>query len=450
MTDIINGSINFPIFLGVCERALVSGDGFMQDLYGVGEILPFAYFPQNLQGVHLLLAFHRDCFKQKLKLTVINLNCPKQSVWHEMEPVVSPVQGQVAVTGFKQPYKNVKELPDKKESTRSVPLLTRSNFIYKMFSVQCPPLIVMEPTDIGVLVNIGGTENMIGTFRCAFVETSAISEEERAAIMSRPGAFKGFKLILGCKICGGQKGFFLLLDPNGPIPEDFKNDTPLISAPDEWICECGQNKATLVYAKKGLHEVFRTTRLKGEHYNIEYKPLYQRGALAAILQEYQRIIREHDDSEEIVQKFIEENQVLWNFLAPDRIWKKPMILSKYKADFAILTHNRILYFVEIEKPATKLAKCGGGLHSKLQAALDQIRDWKKEVLDRREAVLDGLGLKQGEVHAIKFMIVAGMAAKTPLKDLEKLRSMVSDADSIFYFDELASFLHSTEIALLSI
>lgn len=161
---------------------------------------------------------------------------------------------------------------------------------------------------------------------------------------------------------------------------------------------------------------------------------------------------EHADDEEIVQKFLEEKekQVLWNFLAPSRIWKKPPILVKYKADFAILSRNRILYFIELEKPATKLAKSRGGLHSELQVGLDQIREWKKEVKDRREAVLYGLGLKQEEVHDIKFILVAGMAANTPIEDLAILRSMNSDADSIFCFDELASFLHSTETALLNI
>lgn len=447
----MNGSIEFPLFLGVCERALVRGDGFMQELYGVGDVLPFAYFPQGLQGIHLLIAFHRDCINQAMKITLRNMKRPELTAWYKLETVVLPGPQQVTVTGLKHPYSNVRESPDKpaKESIPIAPLLTRPDFLYKLMCIPCPLLMVMEPTDVDVMISIGEIEKKIGTFRCEFVETPAISEEERAAIMSRPGALRGFKLILGCKTCREQQVFFLLLDPNGPVPEEFRNDRPLNNAPDEWVCKCGQNKASLVYAKKGLHEIFRTTSLKGERYNLEYKPLYQRGALAAIIQEYQRIIREHADSEEIVQKFLEEKQVLWNFLAPIRIWKKPLILSKYKADFAILNRNRILYFVEIEKPATKIAKRGGGLHSELQAGFDQIRDWRKEVLDRREAVLDGLGLKQGEVHAIKFIVVAGMAAKTPPRDLEKLRSMTSDAD-IFCFDELASFLHSTETALLNI
>ena len=450
MTSIMNDSTGIPLFLGVCERALVRGDGVMQDLYGFGDMLPLAFFPQRLQGVYLVIAFHRDNMNREVKITLRDKIRPEQTASQNIETHVGPIQKQISVTGFRQPYQIIKELPNKNESSSSTPLLTRQDFIYKTFCIPCPALIVMEPTDIDILMNIGETENKIGTFRCEFVETPAISEEERTAIMSRPGAQRSFKLVIGCTKCGEQQGYFLMINPDEPVPEGFENDTPLLDAPDEWVCKCGQTKAPLIYAKRGLHEVFRTASLKGGRYNLEYKPLYQRGALGAIVQEYQRVIREHADSEETIQKFLEEKQVLWNFLAPERIWKKPLILSKYKTDFTILNRNRILYFIELEKPATRLIKKGGGLHSELQAGLDQIRDWKKEVEDRREAVLNGLELKQEDVHAIKFILVAGMAAKTPLKGLEKLRGMKSDADSIFCFDELASFLHSTETALLNI
>jgi hypothetical protein len=444
-------SSKLPLFLGVCERALIRGDGVMQDLYGFGDMLPLAFFPQNLQGVYLVIALHRDNINSEVKITLKSKTRPEVTAWRNLTPYTGAVLKPPSVIGYKQPYQVIKETSNKNESGAITPLLTRSDFIYKTFCIPCPPLIVMEPTDIDVLVNLGSTENKIGTFRCEFVETPTISEEERTAIMSRLSASAGIKLILGCKNCGETKGFYILLNPNGPVPEDFKNDMPLMNASDEWNCRCGQSKASLVYAKRGLHEVFRISSLKGGHDNLEYKPLYQRGALAAIAQEYQHLIMEHTDDEEIVQKFLEDKQILWNFLAPKRIWKKPPILSKYKADFAILNPHRILYFVEIETPSTKLSKKrGGGLHSELQAGLDQIRDWKKEVSDRREAVLDGLGLKQQDVHDVKFILIAGMAAKTPTEDLAKLRSMSSDADSIFCFDDLASFLYSTEVVLLNI
>ena len=66
---------------------------------------------------------------------------------------------------------------------------------------------------------------------------------------------------------------------------------------------------------------------------------------------------------------------------------------------------------------------------------------------RRESVLSGLDLEQKLVHDIRYIVVAGLANKTGTSGMEKIRKMKTDADFIFCFDELASFLHSTEIAL---
>ena len=183
---------------------------------------------------------------------------------------------------------------------------------------------------------------------------------------------------------------------------------------------------------------------------LGFVPLYQKGAIAAVLSSYQRILTESNDDEEAVQKFIGDNPILWNFLAPINIWKKPPILTKYNADFALLTRRNILYFVEIEKPRTKLVKSDGGIHSELQSGLDQIRDWRIEVDKRREAVLAGLELTQQQVHDIRYILIAGMANKTPTLGLEKVRKMSTDTESIFCFDELASFLHCIETSLLNL
>ena len=155
------------------------------------------------------------------------------------------------------------------------------------------------------------------------------------------------------------------------------------------------------------------------------------------------------DDEESAHKFIEANPILWNFLAPVRIWKKPPIVTKYKADFSILTTSKILYFVEIEKPATRLVIKSGGISARLQAGLDQIRDWQIEVETHRAAVLDGLGLIQRDIHDIRYILIAGMANKTSPIGIKKIKR-IKDPCSVFCFDELASFLHCTEIALLNI
>jgi hypothetical protein len=203
----------------------------------------------------------------------------------------------------------------------------------------------------------------------------------------------------------------------------------------------------LTYLKQGLHNVFRAIRSPEDRKELRFEPFYQEGAIAAITREYQNMLVEKADDEEALQRFLEDNPILWTFLSPTRIWKKPHIGTKYVADFAILNSSNILHLVEIEKPATKLVKRNGGVSAELQGALDQIRDWKIEVAKRREAILDGMELTQQDVLAIRYMVVAGLAGNTHARGLEKIRDMKTDADVMLCFDDLASSLHCTQAAL---
>jgi len=442
-------NVQLPVFMGVCQNVLARGNGVLLDLYGMGDIIPLTVFPCKLTGVNLLLGFHRNGPMEGLKVTVRNREMPEMAAWSDIKVGFSVPPEQMVIGGYAKPYE-ISEIAEGRDHISGILLWTPEDYVYKLMPIPCPPLLVLEPSTIDVFVTTFGQEHKIGTFRCEFAQPPPISAEERAALMSRPGAAKVFNLVLQCKECKKKKGFYVLLDPNGKVPEGFEKETSLADAPEFWLCDCGKAKVPLTYAKRGLHHVFRTESLLGEHKDLQFRPMYEKGAIAAILSGYQRILVEKSDSEEAIQKFLENNPILWNFLGPMRIWNKPPILSRYNADFAILNRQKILYWVEIETPSTKLIKAKRGIHSELQAGLDQIRDWKIEIDRRREAVLDGLKLTQRDVHHIRYILVAGMSSGTSAEGLERIRSMRTDADSILCFDELASFLHSTETALLNI
>jgi hypothetical protein len=80
-----------------------------------------------------------------------------------------------------------------------------------------------------------------------------------------------------------------------------------------------------------------------------------------------------------------------------------------------------LYFIEIEKPATRLVIRNGRISASLQAGLDQIRDWQFEVEKDRHAVLDGLGLIQRDIHDIRYILIAGMTNKTSSTGVKKIK-----------------------------
>jgi hypothetical protein len=441
---------DIPIFLGVCHKAHYRLKGLVQDLYGVTDYLPIPFFPFSLNGLLLLFAWPKAVFDHKDPLAVIvRERDTGREAKNEMSAYFKPIEETPMLVDPSvgiQPYKQDHDMKQYKSALIAV---SQENST-KMIPVPCPNLFLSKPVDIDVFVKIGETEHKTGSFTCPFVNPAPMTEQERAAIMSRPDAMNIIVIQLRCNSCKDTICFHLALDGKSQPRDTHSESIPIQEATNEWRCKCGQQETPLCYLKQGMHHLFRTLSSR-EPKQLGFIAMYEVSSVSAILANYQKLLIEHEDGEEeIFQKYIEENPMIWNFLAPILIWKKPRILTKYKADFAILGRMNVLYFVEIEKPKTTLIKKGGGVHAQLQAALDQIRDWRIEIDKRREAVLSSLELEQRDVHDIRYIIVAGLAQKTGTVGMEKVRRMKTDADSILCFDELASFLHSTKMALIEL
>jgi hypothetical protein len=442
-----------PAFLGICQSALLRGDGVSLDLYGVSDVLALPFFPQSLSGMYLALAMPCEIAvaEKSIRIALQDKERPSNTASVEVAMTLrEKIDRNVRLSGSAKLFtelspSEVGNSPTKTASPRLLPRLGGEP--YKLLPVPCPPLFITQPGEIIVGVDTGGRFHKIGAFACVFVQPLPISEEERAAIRSRPGAIGGVTYVISCKKCADGVRICLSLETSA---ECDSQSIRLDRAPDRWTCKCGETDVPLTYLKQGLHEMLRRVSCVDARPHSSCMPLYEPGAVSAIAGEYQKVLVQHSDDEEMVFDFIANNPILWNFLAPLKIWKKPPILSKYKADFAILTRSNVLYLVEIEKPTTKLVKARGGVSSEFQAGLDQIRDWREEVEKRREAVLAGLNLSQDQVHHVRYILIAGMASHTPPRGVAQVRAMKSDADAVFCFDELASFLHSLATALMRI
>ena len=437
-----------PIFLGVCHKALLRFEGLVQDLYGVTDYLAVHFFPLSLGDLVLLMAFPKE-FVSAPEHAQIMLKNPKtgEKAFYNMYARIYTIEGdqvQINVAHVDKPYTKDKVT---QEYVGSRVMISQYN-PFKMMSVPCPNLFLGEPSDIDLYYHVCDKENKLGTITCRFVPPPPMTESERNALMSQPNVLNVVVIRVMCKKCKDTAHFHLSLDGVSKPSEEDTDSVLITNAPDMWECSCGQHKIPLCYLKQGMHTLFRTLPLSGAKKRLGIIPLYEKSSISSMLSEYQiMLIEQFEENEEIFQQYLQDHPLFWNFLAPLRIWHKPPILTKYNADFAILTRMRVLYFVEIEKPKTTLIKADGGVHSELQAGLDQIRNWKIEIDKRREAVLSGLDLEQKEVHEIGYIVVAGLANKTGTSGMEKIRKMITDADFIFCFDELASFLHSTVTAL---
>jgi hypothetical protein len=199
----------------------------------------------------------------------------------------------------------------------------------------------------------------------------------------------------------------------------------------------------LTYLKQGMHDVLRRPSTHTSASSpLTFTPLYEAGRVQDSIAEYEQLIETATD-EEPVQKYLEKHQLFWSFLSPTKILHKPPVLTKKKADFAILTSSKILYLVELEKPTTKLTNLDGSISAEIQKGANQILDWQGVVADHRLALLSEIGLSDADVQSIRYILIGGLARRTDAKGLTKLRRTPFAADTDFYcFDELGSFLHS--------
>ena len=353
-----------PVFVGVCRRALVRGDGVSQDFYEVGEILPLPFFPQNLQGVFLVLAYPLALVPSEhtVKLIIQNQEDREKRAWSNIGfQSVNTRRPTVRLQGLGMHYREVSQ-EDETSYEAATPLLIAEANAFKLIPVPCPPLLVTQPARIEVVAEIDGIAHVLGMLGCAFVAPPPISDQERLAIRSRPGALRGFDLMIQCKKCGDRISLYEMLVPGEPVPQELGNPLRMADAPDRWVCKCQTTDIPLIYMKQGSHELFRTGSIGPVAGQMRLSPLYERGAIATLLKQYEELIGSEPE-EQRVQEFLEGNPIFWNFLAPKRIWHKPPVTTKNRTDFGILTRHRSLCLVEIEKPQTRLLRGDGGVHS---------------------------------------------------------------------------------------
>jgi len=433
-------------FLGLCRRATQSG--FSWDLIGLSQVVYFPYLPQKLSGLIGVIAVDKDflgangCSEYRIILS--DSSDSKNRAWSSQTLAYDTGE----VPSGEQPRHSF-PVPRNGAQHVSASILVAHESLHGEGTVvvayPAPPLIIWRPTLVNVEVEIGGTTHRLGEFACEFARPQPISEEERRALSARPHAAKAVRLGLRCNLCGQGIQLVCSLDPNETIdPEDVL----VGDAADKWRCACEPpREVDLQYAKLGLHDVLRhpVGNASSNDDALGYVPLYEAGRVSQIAGEFDALIRA-TPREEDVQKFMEANPLIWNFLSPRRILHKPKILTKKNADFGILTNAKILFLVEIEKPSTKLTNKDGGISAEINKGANQIRDWKQVVGKHRNALLDELGFKPKDVQTIRYLLVGGLTHRTTPDGLTKLRDILKESE-FYCFDELGAFLRSTASTL---
>ena len=175
-------------------------------------------------------------------------------------------------------------------------------------------------------------EEIIGEFYCEQVDPAPLTPEREAAIRSNPRAAKAARLVLGCQICPSKCRVYAALERMPSL--EIEGFSWYRDIPEDFVCECGKTKFDLSTVKRNFFAVLgHSIGMSGQ---VDYKPFYERDAIENLRVEFTNLL-DTDPPEESLQQFIEQNPILLHQFPAEKLFFKPPILTRFKADFAVVT-----------------------------------------------------------------------------------------------------------------
>lgn len=295
-------------------------------------------------------------------------------------------------------------------------------------------VILNEPDLLSIkVITDDFSEFFIGSINFLFQQTPPLTQDRVAALKSNPNSIKELKMELGYKLCGSKLTIYSGLEKFGV----GENEYWYSDLPERYSCNCNKTIFNLFYIKNGLHSLLMNEI--GDSSSIcSSINQYEKNALISIYYSFKDLI-DRDVNEEIIQKYLEQNPILFFFFSASRIINKAPIFQKFKTDFLILSRTGVLYFIEIEKSSKSILKSDGGRTSDFNHAFDQVNDWLTVYNDHKQAVLDSLDIKSSEVTKAKGVVFFGREEGLNAKDLRKIKSIDFGSVEFYTYDDL---LHS--------
>jgi hypothetical protein len=406
------------VFLGLCERANYVRDGntnvFKWNVLGIKYIAISHIYPLKLDGWAVGFAIHDTAAETGTKFRLSDENGNEIGTI-DLFAGLAPSDSDHAVAGQSE----VKLTMQPHGWTTFFVSLAGTGWI-----IPAPGLYSLEHIS-------SGASSRAGTLQFAVVDAAPLSADRIAAIKSDPNASRSVRTELGCNHCTSKNRAYASLDRNEKSEEEgwvWYQDSP-----DFFNCECGKTSIDLQYIRRNLHGLLGLHRRVSDH--LSFMPLYEKSSLASTRIEFAKMCS-RSPREEVLQQFLNENPVLLHQFPAERILPKPPILTSYVADFGIVTPQKELILIELEKTATRLMKKDGGMAAPLSHAFDQVRDWLHEVDEHRLAVLDSLHIDRDEVSAIRGVVIAGRDSGYDARDLRKLKGNDYGRISFLTYDDL--------------
>jgi hypothetical protein len=409
------------IFLGFCERAAYVSEGntnlLKWNILGLKNVLLSNIFPISLNGSIIGLAIDQKNIRneQKLKLTDDNNN-----------------ELGIITLDFSNTKQGPLDIEDEliRDTGPWVGLFTQgwTTIFVKLVGIN---VVIMKPGVYHISLITEEGSCIIGEILFALIDPPPLTTERIAAIKSEPGAAKYIRIELGCNKCPSKFRAYTSLERSAD--NETKGWQWYESIPDNFECECGCTKIDLTIIRRNLHCFLgRNIRERAE---LNFIPLYEKSALEKIRRDFLRLINSNP-IEELIQKYINENPILLHQFPSEKLFAKPPILTFFNADFGIVTPQKELILIELEKTTTRLIKKDGGIAAQLSHAFDQVRDWLHTTDEHRLAVLYSLKIEKEMVSLVRGVVIAGRDMGYDANHMRRLKGSDWGRITLLTYDDL--------------
>lgn len=420
--------------LGVTERARYNRAGRPElstiDLLGLRYVVPSFLFPLDLSSFSLVLAAYSPELAE-LGTTVLRDEDGNELFRVELQHKI-----------LEGPFETITS--ESEDNRPDAIFAIGDQPAWRILLVPLSGQILDKPKMLQALQVTKQGEIGLGQLHFILAQVPALTPDRLAAIKSDPRSSKSLRMDLGCKYCESKMRIYATIDK----PTEL--DPGLIwyqDVPESFECSCGRTKFPLESIRSNAHALLGRTNVAPR--NVRFSMLYERGALDEMSQEFLELL-DRDTGEEEVQQFLSKNPIIFHFLAPYRLFDKPPILSKHKADFAVLDARGILTLVELERPGIRILRKDEAASADMEHAISQVRDWLFQYERHRAAVLECLNLKDHEVTQVRGLVIAGRDKNAPAEALRKFKWQDRGAIDCMTYDDLLSMFTtlSREVSLL--
>jgi hypothetical protein len=408
-------------FLGFCERAayvpLSNTNIIKWNIIGLTNIVLTYVFPFNISGLIAGFAFRSKISDKELRFNITDEN--------------NSEVGTITINFFS--FRNAPDAEESKQKQNG-PLIRASEhgWMNTFLPLKDINIIISKPGIYYINHITDQGPQIIGEILFAVANPPPLSTERIAAIKSDPSAAKQVNIEIGCRKCPSKMRAYASLDRS--VKNEAEGWQWYETIPDNFLCECGSTKIDLATIRRNLHG-FLGSQLRQESEQLNFIPLYEKSSLERIKKEFLRLINS-DLKEEFIQQFLYENPILLHQFPSDRLFSKPPILTFFNADFGIVTPQKELILIEIEKTTTRLLRKDGGIAAQLTHALDQVREWIHIVDEHRLAVLDTLQIERERVSLIRGVVIAGRDAGYDAQHIRRLKGTDWGRITILTYDDL--------------